>query len=149
MSRGPHNYDSQICTQRSFRFFQRSPTSNTIQITSNQKNMAIHQPPQLTPHQQTFLNIANRSFNIQPYPWQYGMGGFAIERILKQEELITSFLSLFETYLYPLINHNLTQMLIAMTTLIHILLTHILIQTEICKRQSPPPRKLPCSLDES
>ena len=35
--------------------------------------------PQPTPYQQTFLDIANRSFDIQPYPWQYGMGGFAIQ----------------------------------------------------------------------
>ena len=49
--------------------------------------MANHQPLQTTPHQQTFLNIANHSFNIQPYLWQYRMGCFAIERISKEEEL--------------------------------------------------------------
>ena len=41
--------------------------------------MSNPQPPTLTPSQQTFINIANCSFNINPYPWQYGMGGFAIE----------------------------------------------------------------------
>ena len=41
--------------------------------------MTNRQPPPPTPLQQTFINIANRSFNTNPYLWQYGMGGFAIE----------------------------------------------------------------------
>ena len=38
--------------------------------------MSNQQPPQPTSYQQTFINIANCSFNIQLYPWQYSMGSF-------------------------------------------------------------------------
>ena len=83
---GPHNCDLIIFTGRSVRFFQQLPTSKSIQLTSNQNTMSNQPPPQPTPHQQTFLKIANCSFHIQPYPWQYSMGGFAIKRISNQEQ---------------------------------------------------------------
>ena len=82
----PQLQQLKLNTEKSFRFFRRLPISKTIQLTSNQKNMSNQQPTQPTPHQQTFLNIANRSFNIQLYPWQYGMGSFAIERISNQQD---------------------------------------------------------------
>ena len=32
-------------------------------------------------HQQTFIDIANTSFNTDPYKWQYKLGGMAIEAV--------------------------------------------------------------------
>jgi hypothetical protein len=43
--------------------------------------MAPNNLPQPTTHQLTFIDIANTSYNINPYPWQYELGGDVIEAI--------------------------------------------------------------------
>ena len=80
-SKGPQYCDGSICTGRFDQFFSDRQHHFTIQTTSIRKNMSNGSPPQPTPYQQTFLDIANCSFDIQLYPWQYGMGGFAIQCI--------------------------------------------------------------------
>ena len=84
--KGPHNCDYSICTGQSDRFFSDRQQHFTIQTSSIKKNMSNQHPPQPTPHQQTFINIANSLFHIQPYPWQFGMGNFAIQCISNNQD---------------------------------------------------------------
>ena len=67
-------------------FFRRSMFGNNTQTTSTLKepSTTMSSTMDITPNerQQTFINIANSSFNTNPYRLQYELGGMAIEAIV-------------------------------------------------------------------